>query len=103
MKRLALVAALLFVGEAGVHADRDIYTNMLKQPRGDDALHADAAVCDPGRARLSTNPTPTGSTTETNTIGSERLAGCMAATFGLPTARITSGANATSSVEYRRT
>jgi hypothetical protein len=32
MKRLAHVAALLFGGEAGVHADSDIYTNMLKQP-----------------------------------------------------------------------
>ena len=47
MKRLAHVAALLFGGEAGVHADSDIYTNMLKQPRGDNALHADTAVCDP--------------------------------------------------------
>ena len=28
------------------HADNDIYNNTLKQPRGDDALHADTAICD---------------------------------------------------------
>ena len=46
MKRLSLVALLLAGSVAAVHADNDIYTNMSKQKRGDDALHADAAVCD---------------------------------------------------------
>ncbi|WP_342712439.1 hypothetical protein AAFG13_14760 [Bradyrhizobium sp. B124] len=46
MKRLSLVALLLFGSVAAARADNDIYTNMSKQKRGDDALHADAAVCD---------------------------------------------------------
>ena len=46
MKRIALVAALLLAGAAAAHADTNYYTNMLKQPRGDDALHADGAYCD---------------------------------------------------------
>ncbi|WP_375788239.1 hypothetical protein ACE10Z_12855 [Bradyrhizobium sp. Pha-3] len=46
MKRLSLVALLLAGSVAAAHADNDIYTNMLKQKRGDDALHADTAVCD---------------------------------------------------------
>ena len=46
MKRLVLIAALLLASAIGAHADNDIYANMLKQPRGDDALHADTAICD---------------------------------------------------------
>ncbi|MBR1201471.1 MULTISPECIES: hypothetical protein [unclassified Bradyrhizobium] len=46
MKRLSLVALLLVGSVAAARADNDIYTNMSKQKRGDDALHADAAVCD---------------------------------------------------------
>ena len=46
MKRLALIAMLLLGGAIDAHADNDIYNNILKQPRGDDALHADGAVCD---------------------------------------------------------
>ena len=46
MKRLALIAMLLLGGAINAHADNDIYNNILKQPRGDDALHADSAVCD---------------------------------------------------------
>ncbi|WP_166304552.1 MULTISPECIES: hypothetical protein [unclassified Bradyrhizobium] len=47
MKRLSLVALLLVAGSAvAAHADNDIYTNMLKQRRGDDALHVDTAFCD---------------------------------------------------------
>ncbi|WP_143279103.1 hypothetical protein [Bradyrhizobium sp. C9] len=47
MKRLSLVALLLAGSVAAAHADNDIYTNMSKQKRGNDALHADAAVCAP--------------------------------------------------------
>jgi hypothetical protein len=46
MKRTALVILLMLGGAAAVHADNDIYKNSLKQPRGDDALHAGAAICD---------------------------------------------------------
>ena len=28
------------------HADNDIYNNILKAPRGDDALHVDTEACD---------------------------------------------------------
>ncbi|QIG93884.1 MULTISPECIES: hypothetical protein [unclassified Bradyrhizobium] len=47
MKRLSLVALLLVAGSAvAAHAGNDIYTNMLKQRRGDNALHVDTAFCD---------------------------------------------------------
>ena len=46
MKCLGLIALLLLGGVLSAHADNDIYNNTLKQPRGDDALHADSAVCD---------------------------------------------------------
>lgn len=46
MKRLGLVALLLVGSVAAAHADQDIYSNMLKQKRGDDALHVDNAFCD---------------------------------------------------------
>jgi hypothetical protein len=46
MKRLVLAALLLSAGAIGAHADNDIYKNTLKQPRGDDALYADGAICD---------------------------------------------------------
>jgi hypothetical protein len=41
-----LVILLLLGGAAAARADNDIYKNILKQPRGDDALHADGAICD---------------------------------------------------------
>src|SRR5260370_16427275 len=46
MKRLGLIAMLLLGSAVHAHADNDVYTNTLKQPRGDDALHADTAICD---------------------------------------------------------
>jgi hypothetical protein len=46
MKRLGLIAVLLLAGVLNAHADNDIYANTIKQARGDDALHADNAVCD---------------------------------------------------------
>ena len=54
MKRIALVAALLLAGAAAAHADEEQYTNMLKQPRGNDALNViaqgttDTVVWNPG-------------------------------------------------------
>jgi hypothetical protein len=45
MKRIALATALLFCGALAAHADNDTYTNMLKQPRSDDVLHADVELC----------------------------------------------------------
>src|SRR6516162_2793678 len=42
----------------------------------------------PGRARLSTNPAPTGSTVCANTIGTVRVTACNAATVGLAVARM---------------
>ena len=46
MKRLILIALLLAGSAMSAHADNDVYNNILKQRRGDDALHADGAVCD---------------------------------------------------------
>ena len=46
MKRLGPIAMLLLGWAVQAHADNDVYTNTLKQPRGDDALHADGAICD---------------------------------------------------------
>jgi hypothetical protein len=46
MKRLGLMALLLLGGVLSAHADNDVYNNTMKQSRGDDALHADNAVCD---------------------------------------------------------
>ena len=46
MKRLVLIALLLSGSAISAHADNDIYNNILKQKRGDDALHVDTAICD---------------------------------------------------------
>jgi len=46
MKRLVLIALLLSGSVMSAHADNDIYNNILKQRRGDDALQADGAICD---------------------------------------------------------
>ena len=46
MKRIALVALLLVGGVAAAQADMTHYTNLLKQPRGDDQLHDDGEYCD---------------------------------------------------------
>jgi hypothetical protein len=61
MKRLALIAVLLLGGALATQADTTHYTNLLEQPRGDDALSADASYCDQrvGRDR---NGVPTSST-----------------------------------------
>ena len=56
----------------------------------------------PGRARLSTKPSPTGSTACANTIGTVRVAACSAATVGFDEAKMMSGASATSSAAYLR-
>ena len=45
MKRIVLAAALLMAAGAAAHAYTDHFTNLLKQPRGDDVLNADAASC----------------------------------------------------------
>lgn len=46
MKRTALLMLLLLGSAAAAHADNDIYDNTSKYSRGDDALHADGAICD---------------------------------------------------------
>src|SRR5215472_5760938 len=56
----------------------------------------------PGRARLSTNPCPTGSGTKTNTIGMVRVAAWIGPTASLPSARITSDGSAANSAAYLR-
>jgi hypothetical protein len=46
MKRLALVTLLLLGGALGAHAaDNDVYNNITKHPRSDDALQADTSTC----------------------------------------------------------
>src|SRR5262249_12747181 len=54
----------------------------------------------PGRARLVTNPPPTGSIVVTNTMGTVRLTCCKKPTIEFAVARMTSGANPTNSVAY---
>ena len=56
----------------------------------------------PGRARLSTKPAPTGSTTIANTIGTVRVACSNGPTVEVPVARMTSGASATNSAACLR-
>ena len=51
----------------------------------------------PGRPKLSTNPLPTGSPTDTNTTGIDRSTARIAITAGLLQTTISSGAAATSS------
>jgi hypothetical protein len=46
MKRTIIFAAMLVVTMSGARADSSIYSNVLGQPRGDDALQADAQSCD---------------------------------------------------------
>ena len=46
MKRLALIATLLIGSAISAHADTNIWTNVLKQKRGDDALNVDISSCD---------------------------------------------------------
>ena len=45
MKRIALIGALLLSGTLAAHADNDVWTNIMKQSRGDDVLHADVSTC----------------------------------------------------------
>jgi hypothetical protein len=45
MKRLSLVALLLLGSALGAHADNDVYNNITKHPRGDEALQADTTTC----------------------------------------------------------
>jgi hypothetical protein len=45
MKRLALVTLLLLGAALSAHADNDVYDNMSKHPRSDDALQADTSYC----------------------------------------------------------
>jgi hypothetical protein len=54
----------------------------------------------PGRARLCTKPSPTGSGTTTNTIGMVRVCSCRAMAAGAVLARIASGERAAISAEY---
>src|SRR5215471_18176366 len=51
----------------------------------------------PGRDRLSTKPTPTGSETTANTIGIVRVSRRNAAVAGVPCARMTSGCRSSNS------
>ena len=56
----------------------------------------------PGRARLSTNPPPTGSAMIANTIGTVRVACSNCPTVVVPGARMTSGASAANSAACLR-
>jgi hypothetical protein len=48
MNRMTLVAALLLGTTFAAQADMSHYTNLLRQPRDNDALAADARYCDAG-------------------------------------------------------
>jgi hypothetical protein len=59
MKLIALIGALLLSGTLAAHADHDVYTNIMKQPRSDDVLHADTDACkEQYGAPLNGVPTP---------------------------------------------
>jgi hypothetical protein len=58
MKRLAIIAALLTGSAISAHADTNIWTNVLKQKRGDDALNIDSSFCD-AQLGAPQNGTPT--------------------------------------------
>jgi hypothetical protein len=45
MKRLGLIAVLLLGSMPNAHADNDVYKNVSKHRRGDDALHVDTDYC----------------------------------------------------------
>ena len=58
MKRLSLVALLLLGGALNAHADNDIYNDVSKHRRGDDALQADTSACSQALgAPLNSTPT----------------------------------------------
>src|SRR5262245_16343513 len=59
---------------------------------------AKPVVLPPGRARLATNPAPTGPMSPANTIGTLRVACCSATTIGVVLAKMTSGASAISPI-----
>ena len=46
MKRLVLIAALSIGSAISAHAYTDIWTKVLKQKRGHDALNIDSSFCD---------------------------------------------------------
>jgi len=58
MKRIVLAAALLMAAAAAAHADYDVYTNILKQPRSEDVLHADEAYCSEKTGQQNFNGSP---------------------------------------------
>jgi hypothetical protein len=45
MKRLGLVAIWLLASALSAHADNDVYNNIARHPRGDDALQLDTSTC----------------------------------------------------------
>ena len=57
-KHLGLIAALLIGSAISAQADTDIWTNVLKQKRGDDALNIDSSFCD-AQLGAPQNGTPT--------------------------------------------
>jgi hypothetical protein len=45
MRRLSLVTLLLLGGALNAHAGNDVYNNITRYPRSDDALRADTSYC----------------------------------------------------------
>jgi hypothetical protein len=45
MKRIILTAVLLLGATLAAQADTNYYTNVLRQPRGDDQIQADVGYC----------------------------------------------------------
>jgi len=45
MKRVLLTAVILLGATFAAHADQNVWTNLLKTPRGDYAVKQDAAYC----------------------------------------------------------
>src|SRR5713226_4168931 len=66
-------------------------------PLNDDSMLMNPVMLPPGRGRLATNPLPTGSETDTNTIGIVLVSRCSAATTCVVAPTIRSGCRLTNS------
>src|SRR6266581_3148695 len=73
-------------------------SNSTHLPVIEDSKLVNPVTLPPGRAKLATKPSPTGSDIDTNTIGMLRVCPSRVATTGLEWATITSGRNSTSSL-----
>src|SRR5262249_25655079 len=89
-------------GAARVTAGAISFSNSSHFPLRPYSNAVNPVALPPGRARLSTNPAPTGSGTVTNTTGTTRVACSSGPSVLLPVAKITSGESVANSAAYLR-